>query len=138
LKIDSFVVAVDKEKKKAVFEGSKSDFGTRTVILTDDMINKGGTLLTALWTTGEQFPDATIYSGKGTDHPGGFEERRSKKHLGYLSGLFQDFADLSEEGKNEEALNLFNQAEKYANENNVQLQAGWYKRKERIEKQRKK
>ncbi|MSR85381.1 hypothetical protein EXS71_03035 [Candidatus Uhrbacteria bacterium] len=138
LTLNSFVIAVDKENEKAVVETSESDVATKTVIVTDDMIDKGGTLLTALWLTGEKFPNATIYSGKGTDQPGGFKKRRNEKHTGHLAGLFQDFADLSEEGRNDEALALFGRAEEYAKENKVALQPGWHKRKERIEKQMKK
>ena len=132
LTVDTFVIAVDKEQKKAVFESGESDNSVQAVIVTDDMIDKGETLLTALWNAGEHFPNATIYSGKGTYQPGGFEKRRIQKHMDYLTDIFQDFADLSEEGKNDEALVLFDQAEKYAKENNVTLQPGWYKRKERI------
>lgn len=134
LSVATFVIAVDKEKEKAVFESGDSDNSVQTVIVTDDMIDEGGTLLTALWNAGEQFPAATIYSGKGADRPGGFEKRRIQKYMGHLEMLFQDFADLSEEGKNDEALALFWQADQYARENNVVLQPGWYKRKERIEK----
>ncbi|MFA4833795.1 MAG: hypothetical protein WC619_03025 [Patescibacteria group bacterium] len=134
LKVNSFAIAVDKENKKAVFEASESDAATQAVIVTDDIIDKGGTVLTALWAAGEQFPNAIIYSGKGTDHSGGFEKRRAELHLGHLTGLFQDFADLSEEGRNDEALAIFRQAEEYAKENKVKLQPGWYKRKECIEK----
>jgi hypothetical protein len=122
----SFVIAVDKERNKAVFEASENDDTTQTVVIVDDMIDKGGTLLTALWATGEQFPNATIYSSKGIDRPGSFQKR-------YLENLFQDFADLSIEGKNTEALTLFDQAVEYARKNGVELQPGWYKRKERIE-----
>jgi hypothetical protein len=71
----------------------------------------------------------------GTDQPGGFEERRSEAHMNYLANLFQDFADFSEEGKNDEARALFRQAEEYARENKVTLQQGWYKRKKRIDEQ---
>jgi len=134
LKVDSFVIAVDKENKRAVFEVDKSDKDVKTVIVTDDVIDKGGTLITALWATGEEFPNAIIYSGKGTDEPGGFQKRRTEKHMSYLTGLFQDFAELSEEGKNDEALVIFDQAEKYAKENKVELQAGWHKRRARIKK----
>ncbi|MDD4900741.1 MAG: phosphoribosyltransferase family protein [Patescibacteria group bacterium] len=133
INVDSFVIAVDKESKKAVFEASETDATTQTVIIADDMVDKGGTLLTALWAAGEQFPNATIYSGLGTDQPGGFEKRRTEKYLGHLVMLFQDFADLSEEGKNKEALAILKQAEQYAKENRVTLPPGWYKRKERMD-----
>jgi len=134
LTVDSFTIAVDKQNERVVLEKSKSDATTQTVIITDDMIDKGGTLLTALWSSGEQFPNATIYSGEGTDQLSGFEKRRIKKHTEHLGVLFQDFVDLSEEGQNNEALTLFRQAEQYAIENRVALQLGWYRRKERIEK----
>ena len=134
LTVNTFAIAVDKEKKKAVFESDDADDTMQTVVVVDDMIDKGGTILTALWAVGEQFPNATIYSGKGTDQPGGFEERRIRKHMTHLSVLFQDFADFSEAGRNDEALMLFEQAEQYAKSNGVLLQNGWYKRKERIEK----
>lgn len=134
LAINSFVIAVDKQNKRAVFEASESDETAQTVIVTDDMIDKGGTLLTALWAIGEQFPNATIHSGKGTDQPGGFEKRRIKKHMEHLGMLFFDFTDLSEERQNDKALALFRQAAQYANENQVTLPQGWYKRKKRIEK----
>jgi len=134
LAVNSFVIAADKQNKKTAFEANESDAATQTVIVTDDMIDKGGTLLTALWATSEQFPNATIYSGKGTDQPGGFEKRRVEEHMGYLGMLFQDFVELSEKGRNDEALALFRQAEQYAIDNKVTLQQGWYKRKERIEK----
>jgi hypothetical protein len=136
--LDTFVIAVDKENKKAVFETSESDAETKNVIITDDIIDKGGTVLTALWAAGEHFPKATIRSGKGTDYPGGFEERRIDKHLGYLSSLFQDYADFEELGQSDKALALFDQAEQYAKENRVELQAGWFKKKKRIEEKMKK
>lgn len=107
LAVDSFVIAVDKESKKTAFEASEFDAAVQTIIVADDIIDRGGTLLTALWAIGQQFPNATIYSGKGTDQPGGFEKRRIEKHMGHLEMLFQDFADLSEEKRNTEALALF-------------------------------
>jgi hypothetical protein len=137
LTVNSFVIAVDKHNKRTVFEASESDLVTRTVIVTDDMVNKGGTLITALWAAGERFPNARIHSGLGTDPPGGYEKRRTEKFMGHLGMLYQDFADLSENGRNDEALTLFRQAEQYAAENNVTLQQGWYKRKARIEEQKK-
>lgn len=138
LAVDTFVIAADKEKERAVFESGPSDNSVQAVIVADDMIDKGGTLLTAFWSAGEGFPNATIYSGKGTDQPGGFQKRRNQKHMTHLEMTFQDFADLSEESKNDEALEIFNQAEQYAKENNVTLQPGWYIRKEKIEKSRNK
>ncbi len=136
--VDSFVIAVDKQNNKVVFEASETDFVTLSVMVTDDMIDKGGTVITALWAAGEQFPNATIYSGMGTDQAGGFEERRIKKHVGHLFGLFQDFANLSEEKRDDEALTIFKKAQDYATENNVTLPPGWYKVKRRIEKRMKK
>ncbi len=134
LTLDTFIIAVDKEQKRAVFESSEDDNSVQAVLVTDDMIDGGGTVLTALWNVGEQFLNATIYSGKGTDDPGGFEKRRVQKHMNYLFCLFQDFAELSEEGKTDEALAVFDRAEKYAKENSVILPAGYYIRKAKIEK----
>jgi len=133
LEVYSFVVAVDKENKKSAFETSESDNTTQTVVLLDDVIDGGGTILTALKTVGEYFPNATIHSGKGIDYAGGFEKRRIEKHRYYLCGLFQDFADLSEDGLNDESLAIFQQAEEYAQRNKVPLEPGWYLRKERLE-----
>lgn len=133
-KIETFVVAVDKENKKAVFEAGENDNDVQTVIVTDDMIDKGGTLLTALWKAGEKFPNAKIHSGLGTDQPGGFEKRRRQKHIEHLEILFQDFADFTEEKKNDEALALFEQAKQYAKDNDVNLPPGWYIRREKIGK----
>lgn len=134
LPISSFVIAVDKENKRAVFETSQSDSTTETVIILDDMIDKGGTVLTALGAAGEFFPNATIYCGKGTDKPGGFEKRRAQPHLDHLSTLFQDFYDLVDKKRYNEARDFFAQAERYALENRVSLQPGWYLRMKRIPK----
>lgn len=135
LSIGSFVIAVDKDGNRIAVEADESDSGVRNVILADDMIDGGGTMLTALWKCGERFPNAAIRSGLGTDSPGGFEKRRQQEHMTHLEGLFQDFADLSEEGMTPEAHALFDTAEKYARENDVELQPGWNKRKARLEQQ---
>ena len=132
LAVYSFVVAVDKNEKKTAFETSESDNATQTVILLDDVIDGGGTIITALWSAGKYFPNATIHSGKGIDYTGDFEKRIVQKHMSHLCGLFQDFADFSEDKKMIEALAVFKQAESYAQMHNVQLQPGWYKRKERL------
>jgi len=134
LTVYSFVVAVDKKNKEAVFETSGADKDTRTVIIVDDMINTGSTVITALWSASKYFPNATIYSGKGTDQAGGFAKRSVDKHMQHLEEIFQDFADLSENGQKNEALTVFRQAEEYAQRNNVRLQPGWYRRKERLER----
>lgn len=137
LAVNSFVLAVDKEKNTVAVEANKSDVSTQNVIITDDMIDKGGTMISALWATGEHFPNARIYSGKGTDEPGGFANRRDEKFMSHLTMLFQDFAAFEEAGRDSDALDLFEQAEEYAKTNNVTLQRGWYKRKERIDKKTK-
>jgi len=131
--IDTFVIAVDKDKDKVLCETDGVDTDTQKVIITDDMIDRGGTMLTALWNTGQYFPKATIDCGKGIDRPGGFEQRRTEKHRDHLSVMFQDFADLSEEGRIDEALEIYKQAEQYAADNRVNLQLGWHKRKKRID-----
>jgi hypothetical protein len=132
--VNSFVIAVDKENGDTAFEKSESDNSAKSVIICDDVINKGGTSLTALWAAGEYFPNATIRSGKGIDYAGGFEKRRVQKYMDYLCELFQDFADLSEDGKIDEAFVIFRQAEEYAQSNGVKLLPGWYIRKERLER----
>jgi hypothetical protein len=88
-------------------------------------------MLTALWSAGEHFPNANIRCGMGIDWAGGFQKRRDKEYMGYLELIFQDFADFTDSGDKNKARAIFTQAERYAKEHNVQLQAGWYKRKER-------
>lgn len=132
--IDTFVVAVDKENKKVSAEVKSKTEATKTVILTDDMIDGGGTMLTALNSIGKYFPNARITCGLGNDKVGGFQERFNQKFNDHLYMLFCDFIDLCNEDKYEEALKLMKVAEKYAEENNVKLTQGWYIRKEKIEK----
>ena len=102
-------------------------------VLVDDMINKGGTMITALQAAGEYFPRAYIRSGKGFDRPGEWEQRKNAWFMTHLEGVFQDFADLSEQGKDDEAMKVYAEAEAYAKNNGVELQAGWHKRRQRIE-----
>jgi hypothetical protein len=130
--IDTFVIAVDKKEKKIVCERSEGDEEVRNVVLTDDVINEGGTMITALWQTGRYFPNAKINSGKGSDSPGGWKKRRDEEFMVQLERWFQDFAEYTEEGKKEEALKLYEQAEAYAKENGVELQRGWILRKRRM------
>lgn len=132
-KMDTFVIAVDKHDKKAVYEHSATDGEITNVILVDDVINEGGTMITALWSAGEHFPKARIRSEKGSDYAGEWYKRREQKHLDYLYMVYQDFADLAEEGKNEEAMAVYAQAEAYAREYGVKLSAGLDKRREKIE-----
>jgi hypothetical protein len=49
-----------------------------------------------------------------------------------LAIKFQDFAELCDEKKYTEALELFEQAEQYAKDNNLSLQPAWHKLRERI------
>lgn len=133
LSIDTFVIAVDKQEKKAVFERSDTDKDTVNVILVDDVINEGGTMITAFWSAGEFFPNAHIRCEKGLDRPGEWEKRRDKEFMGHLEMMFQDFADMAEEGRTEEAMRVYAEAEAYATEKGIKLQAGWYIRKEKIE-----
>ena len=132
-KMNTFVVGVDKEKKKAIFEKSKTDDATKEVVLVDDVIDGGDTMLNALWVAGENFPNANIRSGVGMDYAGEFNKRKNEKHMSHLSTLFQDFADFSDSGKIEEAMRIYDEAALYAKQNGVELQAGWNKRKARIE-----
>ncbi len=132
--MDSFVIAVDKEDKRIAVETSESDVQTKDVLLMDDIIDGGQTMLVALWNVGEHFPNAAIHSGKGPDQRGGFEKRRAQIHTDHLAYLFQDFANLAFEDRDEEALIMFDHAARYASENNVALQPGWYKVWERLNK----
>lgn len=129
----TFVIATDVSTKKTIPEESTTDTTTTDVILTDDVINKGSTLTTSLWALGEKFPNATIYSGVGSDLPGEFQKRKDQAHKDYLFDIYQDYTDLIEEGKYTEALVIFETANKYALENNITLSPGWYNRKKRIE-----
>lgn len=133
LVIDTFVIAVDKHKRKAVFERSDRDSEILNVILVDDVINEGGTMITALWAAGEYFPQARVRCEKGTDYPGEWEKRKNREFMDHLAIMYQDFAEFAREGKDDEAIKIFVEAEAYANEKRVKLQAGWYKGKERIE-----
>jgi hypoxanthine phosphoribosyltransferase len=125
IKIQTFVIAVDKIEKKSAFELSDTDDKTTNVIIVDDVINNGGTILTALWSAGEHFPNARIRTGKGTDYPGGWEKRKNQKHYDYLSEIYQDFSDLAREGKGLEAMEIYAKAEAYAKENSVNMSAAW-------------
>jgi hypothetical protein len=131
--LNTFMIAVDKDNKIAKCETGEFDDVVKDVVITDDMIDGGGTMLTALWALGEYFPAATIRCGKGIDYPGEFVKRRDREFMVHLEGRFQDYADLSEEGKTDEALAIFDEAEQYAREHGVNLQAGWYSRKKKIE-----
>ncbi len=132
--INSFVIAVDKEDKKIAVETSDSDLEVKDVLVMDDIIDGGQTMLVALWNVGEHLPGAMIHSGKGPDQRGGFENRRVQVHDNHLACLFQDFADLALEDRDEEALAMFSHAAQYAAENNVALQPGWYRIWERLNK----
>lgn len=133
LRIDTFVIAVDKHNNKAVFEHSETDKETTNIILVDDVINEGGTMITALWSAGEHFPNARIRSEKGSDYAGEWKKRKNTEFMDHLGKIYQDFAEFAEEGKNDEAMKIFKEAEAYALEKGVELQAGWHKRKARIE-----
>jgi len=132
LSVNAFAIAVDKEKKRAVYETGENDAEVKEVIITDDVIDQGGTMLTALWNAGEEFPNATIRTGLDTDHPGGFKKRNEEKYDDRLFFMFQDFADRTEEGKLDEARKLFSEAEAYAKEHGVELKQGWHIRKARF------
>lgn len=133
IKIQTFVIAVDKLEKKSAFELSDTDSKTTNVIIVDDVINDGGTILTALWAGGEYFPNAKIRTGKGTDYAGEWEKRKNQKYYDYLSGIFGDYSDLAREGKVEEAMKIYAEAEVYARENGVKMTDGWDIVKKRIE-----
>ncbi|QQG42048.1 MAG: phosphoribosyltransferase [Candidatus Woesebacteria bacterium] len=135
--IKTFVIAVDKEKKVVAYEQGSNDDKVADVILTDDMIDRGGTMTTALQNAGGTFQNATIYSGNGRELPGEFQKRQTQKRMGHLTILFQDYADLSMAGKYVDADRIFEQANSYAKDNGVELQPGWYIRKAKIDELRK-
>lgn len=126
LAVNSFVIAVDRQKNKAAFEAGKDDGSARSVFIMDDVIYKGGTLVTALSAAGEHYHGATIYSGKGIDEPGEFYNRR-------LLLSFQDFANLADKGRYGEALAIFNQAVDWAKIIKTTLPEGWHIIKKRME-----
>ncbi len=121
-------VAVDAEGKQAVFERSPNDGKVRRLIVVDDMIDQGGSILCAAHTAEEVFTEATVNSGLYYSYAKGRIPINHRKHLDHLSGMFQDFADLTESDRLDEARVLLVSAFKYASEHGVTLQRGWYKR----------
>ncbi|HEU5114534.1 MAG TPA: phosphoribosyltransferase family protein [Candidatus Paceibacterota bacterium] len=128
--IETFVLAVDQKKDKVVSE--IEDKEAKAVLIVDDVINKGGTLIAASRLVGESFPNAHIYTGVQNDSPGGFRERANEVHESHLFGKFQDFADLTEEGKYEDALKIYDEAIRYSKEHSFPLASGWDKIRSRI------
>lgn len=133
LALNTFAIAVDKENNKAFFELGVADESARTVIICDDMIDKGGTVLTALWKAGEHFPNAVIRSGKGFDQAGAFEKRRIDKLHNELFEPFQDFHDLEQKGEFAAALEIYARAQEFAKKNGIELLPGWEIVKKRID-----
>jgi hypoxanthine phosphoribosyltransferase len=134
IELNICVVAVDKKNRKAIFEKSENDQAVPEMVIVDDVINEGGTVVAALFAAGEYFPQATIRSSQGTDRPGAWHERVQESHMLYLDRLFYTFGDLFQNRKKDDAMNVFNDALAYANTNKVKLRGGWYRLKERMEK----
>jgi hypothetical protein len=131
LTINTFAIAVNKHQKKTAFE--ISDPAAKTVIIADDMISGGGTILAALWAAGEYFPNATIYTGIENDYPGQFEKRRQEPYEEELMMMFQDCSKLSKNGRMAEADAIWRRAYEYAQENKIEMKAGWQIIRERID-----
>lgn len=122
-------VAVDGESKRVVFERVSNEDKVKHLIIVDDMIDKGGTVLAAANGAEDVFTGATIYNGVGAaSYPTGRIPPTQKKHMNHLGRVFQDFADLTESGRLEEARVVLIEACAYAQENGVKLLPGWHKR----------
>jgi hypothetical protein len=122
-------VAVDGEGKQAVFEKSGDVHRVKHLVVVDDLIDKGGSVVCAAHNAEDIFTGAAIYSGVNpTSYPAGRIPPSQRRHMGHLEGLFQDFADLTESGKLSEAWAILMAAAEYAQANGVKLQPGWRKR----------
>ena len=132
-KLNTFAIAVDSNNKQVVCERTSGDDLVENVYILDDLISKGGTIIAAANQAGDYFERANIIDGVGTsDSP---EERAQKRHekvMLPLETMFYDYADAFDESKPELAYQILAEAEKYASENNVELQPGWYKRRDRM------
>ncbi len=138
LKINTFAIMSDKETKSAICESVSSDRNITCVIVTDDMVDRGGTLLTALSKVGKYFPNAKVYSEKATLEPGYYQKKENESHNSHLTLLFQDFAQLSIDRDFSGADKILLQAKNYAKENNVELTPGWTIRQGKNQEERKK
>lgn len=121
-------VAVDADGKRAVFERGSADPTVARLIVVDDVIDKGGSILCAAHAAEDLFTGATINSGLYQSYANGRIPASQRKHLDHLSGVFQDFADLTESNHLEQARAVLIAAYEYACQNGVTLQRGWYKR----------
>jgi orotate phosphoribosyltransferase len=118
--------AVDADGKRAVFERGPDDPKVGRLIVVDDMIDKGGSILCAAHAAEDVFTGATINSGLYYSYAKGRIPPSQKKHLTHLEMEFQEFADLTESNQLEQAKTVLTAAYKYACENGVTLQRGWY------------
>ena len=120
--------AVDPEGKRAVFEHCGDVQTVRRLIVVDDVIDKGGTILCAAHAAEDVFTGATINSGLYYSYPNGRVSRNQRKHLDHLSLMWLDFVDYTEASHLNEARETLVSAYQYARENGVALQRGWYTR----------
>jgi hypothetical protein len=121
-------VAVNSDGKKAFFESDGREQQITRLILTDDMIDKGGSMHCAMKAAEDIYISADIYSGVRTSYAKGRIPPSQAAHLDHLACLFQDFADFTESGQFKEARALLIAATDYALEHGVTLQRGWFKR----------
>lgn len=129
-KINTSLVAVNRDTLTAVYQDRGRSEQIKQVILVDDVIDEGRTMAIARDQAGKLYPNATIYTGLGDDQPGGYQTRC----MTHLEGLWYTFADSVEEGRYSEAQQQFAKAKAYADENGVELQPAWNKRKIVIDK----
>ncbi|MFA7253375.1 MAG: hypothetical protein WC107_02365 [Patescibacteria group bacterium] len=134
LKVDDFVIAVDAANKRVAIQESEGDMATENVFVLDDMIDKGGAMLAATYAAGDHFGNAYIYSGKGdAGSPTQRAEKRRQEKTNYLFELFQDFASATVANDKEVAYQIYAEAERYAEQNSLELPGGWKIRKEKME-----
>lgn len=129
-KINTSITAVNRDNLTAVYQDQGVGEQIKQVILVDDVIDVGDTMVIARDQAGKLYPNATIYTGVGNDQPGGYK----KRCMTHLAGLWYDFADLVEEGRYSEAEQEFAKAKDYADKNGVKLQPAWLNRKDIVDK----
>lgn len=124
-------VAVGTDANQAVFELDGTDQQVDKLVLVDDVIDSGSSILSALNAAEEVFIGSNIYCGLRTSNAKGRISNSRKAHIAHLSSWVQDFADLTDEGQLTEAKKMLVEAHAYATANGVTLQPGWYRRSAR-------
>lgn len=129
LSLNTAVVAVDKNSKNTAFEKNDTDIQVKEVFILDDMINEGNTVLAAVWAAGENFPNASIYSGLQRVEVGQWLEKKKEE----LGRMFYVFADLVEEGKKDEAVQVLAQAIEFSKKHNIEMTPAWQRLRQKLE-----